>query len=428
MPLSPYLFDFAKPKQEAVTFEGMPCSFPGRVWKSKRGPYWNLLCAEAAAWPAGGTGKPDVAAGWAKYTTTHPDLLNWKLDPTPFAQTPDGKPAGVYPCSGPYFHKLPGAPVDGPTHVMNSGCDSDYFVLGTYDSKTEVMTVTSNEHTDVPSLGIWSQKMAYHWGAAGREVPDTDPDTDSGRLFTFAWIASHLPGNISPSTMSLIRELKYDAAVGMTSFPVEEYATKLRNVTVIDEKSSTLASGANRTLALPHGAGGMLDLLVSFKVNSSSMGGFGVAVGAPPGTTACAALIVTVQSISSADAAGTRNVTIVFSPDGSTVVRLTPTNQTYIAAKTVPVLAGESLDLRILIDRPVVEAFVNGGRTSYVTADVAYSDANSSVHMFAGASSVAIESVEAHTVGCGWSTTLPLPKPRADMDTVARLTSQSQGR
>jgi hypothetical protein len=408
VPVSPYLFDFVKPKQEAVTFQGIPCSFPGRVWKSKRGPYWNLLCAEAAAWPAGGTGKP---LRWAKYTTTNPDLLNWKVDPKPFAQTPDGKPAGVYPCSGPYFHRMPGAPVGGPTHIMQSGCDGDSFGLGTYDSKTEVMTVTSHAQTDVPSLGVWGQKMAYHWGAAGREAPDTDPDTDSGRLFTFAWIASDgLTWLQSPSTMSLIRELKYDAAVGMTSFPVEEYATKLRNATVIDEKSSMLASGAKRTLALPHGAGGMLDFLVSFAVNSSATGGFGVAVRAPPGATAGAALIVTVQSISKADAAGTRNATIVFSPAGSSVVRLTPTNETYIAAKTVPVLAGESLDLRILIDRPVIEAFVNGGRTSYVTADTAYSDDNSSVHIFAGASSVAIESVEAHTVGCGWSETLPKPR------------------
>ena len=25
-----------------VTFEGIECQFPGRVWKSEAGPYWNM--------------------------------------------------------------------------------------------------------------------------------------------------------------------------------------------------------------------------------------------------------------------------------------------------------------------------------------------------------------------------------------------------
>ena len=173
---------------------------------------------QAAAWPAGGTGTP--AGHWSKYTSQKSDLLKWKLDPKPFSQTPDGKPAPVWPCSGPYFHKLPGAPAGGPTHLLQGGCDGDDFSLGTYDSETEVLTVTSHAQVDVPDLGKWGQQMSYHWGASGRELPDTDPDTDSGRLFTFAWIASLNVGGCDngciPSMMSLIRELKYDAAVSET--------------------------------------------------------------------------------------------------------------------------------------------------------------------------------------------------------------------
>ena len=349
-----------------------------------------------------------------KYTSEKNDLLTWTLDPTPFSQTPDGKPAPVYPCSGPYFHRLPGAPEGGPTHLLQGGCDGDSFSLGTYNSETEVLTVTERWEVDVPDLGKWGQGLSYHWGASGRELPDTDPDTDSGRLFTFAWIASLSIGcdGCIHSMMSLIRELKYDAAVGVKSYPVEEYATKLRGATILSEHQATaLASGAKRRLRLPRGAGGALDLLVSFDVNRTR-GGFGVAVRASPYTTAEAALVVTVQSISEPDAAGGRNATILFAPPtAGDALRRTAQNATYHAIKTVPLLSGEkTLDIRVLVDRPAIEAFVQGGRTSFVTADTPFTEANSSVHVFnSGAHPVVVHSLEAYEMGCGWSPTLPVP-------------------
>ena len=123
VPVSPYLLDWVKPRQSGertpVSFEGIPCSFPGRVWKSKvKNGTWNMLCAQAAPWPAGGHGTPAGKAGWTKYTSQKTDLLTWKLDPKPFSQTPDGKPAPVWPCSGLYFHKLPGAPARGTSHLL----------------------------------------------------------------------------------------------------------------------------------------------------------------------------------------------------------------------------------------------------------------------------------------------------------------------
>ena len=373
VPLSPYLLDWVKPggqpdgKRMPVQFEGIPCSFPGRVWKSKvQNNTWNMLCAKAAPWPKGGHGVP--AGMWTKYTSQKNDLLKWKLDPKPFSQTPDGKAAPVWPCSGPYFHKLPGAPEGGPTHLLQGGCDGDIFELGTYDSETEVLTVTAHAQVDVPDLGKWGQQMSYHWGASGRELPDTDPDTDSGRLFTFAWIASLNIGGCAeaggciPSMMSLIRELKYDAAVGVTSYPVEEYATKLRNATILNEQQAApLAGGALRTLPLSQNTGGALDILVSFDVNTTASG-FGLAVRASSHATEDAALIVTVQSVSMPDAAGARNVTIMFTqPAAGDALRRTATNTTYQAIKTVPILPGEhTIDVRVLVDKPAVEAFVNG--------------------------------------------------------------------
>ena len=41
----PYLTNWKNRGQPGhVTFEGIECQFPGRVWKSRVGPYWNLLC------------------------------------------------------------------------------------------------------------------------------------------------------------------------------------------------------------------------------------------------------------------------------------------------------------------------------------------------------------------------------------------------
>eukprot|EP01043_Picozoa_sp_COSAG02_P045893 COSAG02_NODE_4242_length_5594_cov_2.769063_4_plen_715_part_00 len=58
----------------------------------------------------------------------------------------------------------------------------------------------------------------------------------------------------------------------------------------------------------------------------------------------------------------------------------------------------------------MVEAFVQGGRTSYVTADTPFTAANSSVHVFnSGVQPVVAHSLEVHSMGCGWSPTVPAP-------------------
>jgi hypothetical protein len=141
----------------------------------------------------------------------------------------------------------------------------------------------------------------------------------------------------------------------VTAYPVEEYETKLRNGTIISETHPTsLANGARRTLPVPQEAGGALDILVSFDVNiTAGASDFGVAVRASPHTTAEAALIVTIQSISELDAVGGRNATILFSPPAAgDAHRRTVSNTTYHAVKIVPLLPGEkTLDIRVLVDR-----------------------------------------------------------------------------
>ena len=65
----------------------------------------------------------------------------------------------------------------------------------------------------------------------------------------------------------------------------------------------------------------------------------------------------------------------------------------------------------------MVEAFVQGGRTSYVSADTPFAVANSSVHVFnSGVQPVVVRSLEVYTMGCGWSPTLPAPRTTLKSD------------
>jgi len=74
------------------------------------------------------------------------------------------------------------------------------------------------------------------------------------------------------------------------------------------------------------------------------------------------------------------------------------------------VLHGETLDVRMLIDRPIVEIFVNRGRAAFVSADANFSTSNTEVVLFnTGGGTVAAHNVSAFEMGCGWATELPKP-------------------
>eukprot|EP01046_Picozoa_sp_COSAG06_P024278 COSAG06_NODE_1971_length_7939_cov_87.132908_5_plen_278_part_00 len=154
-----YLTAWVKTQPGPVTFQGSPCSFPGRVWKSKVGDYWNMLCAY------GGDPGP-----WARYTSSDPSLMTWKMADTSFTKGADrGCDAGAL------FHRLPGAHSSGgPTHMIDGPGSGEAFYLGTYDDQKEIFTVTSP--LQVIDYG------AYHWAASGNDGPNPDSDTHRGLL------------------------------------------------------------------------------------------------------------------------------------------------------------------------------------------------------------------------------------------------------
>jgi hypothetical protein len=219
-------------------------------------------------------------------------------------------------------------------------------------------------------------------------------------------------GPPAPSSMSLIRDISWDtAAWQLISFPVPEL-TKLRTKALMQPQSlGRLTPNTLETLPLPAGAGGSADVLLSFALPESvtavgvAASGFGVAVRAPSNEYAgVAAVTMTVNHISAPDGStGSRNVSLSFvTPDPKV-------NHDSNANATVLLLHGETLDVRVLIDKSIVEFFVMGGRAAYVACDKFYSPANSSVHIFTGAAPVVVANVSAWSMGCGWSHSMPVP-------------------
>ena len=66
-PSDPTLRTWVKQMPGPVRFDGAPCSFPGHVWKSENGKYWNMVCAYNGVHP------------WARFTSHTPTLMEWKL-------------------------------------------------------------------------------------------------------------------------------------------------------------------------------------------------------------------------------------------------------------------------------------------------------------------------------------------------------------
>ena len=386
-PDDPFLANWVNGGGEAaghVTFEGIECQFPGRVWKSEAGPYWNMLGSLGSK----GTGH------WARFTSSDASLMSWKYSNSSFTE---GAQAGGF-SQGALFHRIPNAPAGAAghvTHLLNNG-KGDSFLLGTYDAMREVFVASHTQRLDC------STGDNFNWVAMGPNGPD--PSVDSGRLLIVGWVY----GPPAPSSMSLIRDMSYDvAARQLVSFPVPEL-TKLRGAAVLENHSlGPVAPGALATLPLPAAVGGSADVLLSFSMHNAAAEGFGVAVRAPPHAYAgVAAVTMTVDRIGPADVAGSRNISLSFvTPDPKM-------DHDSNANATVLLLKGEStLDVRVLVDKSIVEFFVQRGRVAYVACDNFYSAANSSVHVFNSGptATVGVSNVSVFPMGCGWTHTKPSP-------------------
>lgn len=383
-PNDPNLAEWVKSQPGPVKFEDTPCSFPGRVWKSKVGNYWNMLCALNGQAP------------WARYTTTDPALMIWKMADASFTKGVD-KTA----LAAPMFNKIPNAVSGGPSHMINANTGSAFY-LGTYDSKREVMNVTS------ASLNIIDYGSAYQWAAVGTNGPD--PETHTGRLLTVAWIVQPSHPHSGNAHLSLIREMSYDQKSNqLISYPVAEYSN-LRNATFLeDEEFGPIAAGNLKTIPVPQDAGAAADLSVRFDVQQfeDTCSGFGVAVRANSTSVRDGAFAI-VFDVTAPDAKGERVAKIYFSKQARV-------GQYKASVKVMP---GESLDVRLLVDRPIVEVFIQGGRAALVYTDT-FDPAKTSMHIFNHGTTPVLSGIKvsAYGMSCGWTDSMPKPiSARGDTD------------
>lgn len=238
--------------------------------------------------------------------------------------------------------------------------------------------------------------------------------TDTGRLLTVAWLSwqgwSGWDG-YRTAAISLPREIRWDApAKQLSSFPVEETAL-LRNTTFLKPTASgDVPNGGRITLPIPPGRGGAVDISLSIEVPHGTSGGLGIADRAPQGTTQGAALTLQLQRITTPDpATGVRMVTVSFTPL-QTAPLVSGTSKP--ANTTILLLKGELLEVRLIVDRPIVELFLMGGRAAFTSTDENFRLDATSTHVFNEGSGggFTIRNASAYGMGCGWAKARPQPQ------------------
>ena len=170
------------------------------------------------------------------------------------------------------------------------------------------------------------------------------------------------------SVVSLIRSITWDAATKqLVSFPVLEYDT-LHNRTFQADAHVDVAAGARVALPVPLGTGS-LDVLASFELPAAGGAvGFGVSVRDRD-------VRLEVVSVTASATGASSDVVVNFhsGPQPCLGVRgkppcTAPPTPPPPTNATVLVLNGERLEVRMLVDRPIVEVFVNKGRAAFVSA------------------------------------------------------------
>ena len=130
-----------------------------------------------------------------------------------------------------------------------------------------------------------------------------------------------------------------------------------------------------------------------------------VSAGAPFGG------ILTIVNFSAPDANGTMTALAsirTLNPCGS--------GSEGLVQASFPILKGEAaLDLRILVDRSVVEVFVQGGRAvfskTFAPSVLYVPDTWLAVHAF-GDAPLTLETIDVHSMGCGWTDPPWQPHPQ----------------
>jgi len=406
----PTLLRWVKDEERAINitnidaFPSLRMMFPSAIWSSPDGRRHFL--AEVFTKTRNGSAIPQHVA---RFESTDSKLTQWRLADPAFARMPSpggGRLIGEH--SGAWFLPVPPPTYSRTTdyatqptrerhsrsvgnrtsrYLLNSG-GGEQFVLGDFDPVR--VTFTNISATDRKT----DYGMSLDWTAVG-------PATD-GRVLQVGWLSNWITGRSLPdnvSRLSIVREIGYDRnSDGLVTNPMRELVT-LRN--------GTAGSATARTVLRPGGrlvlaeSGTSADVLVSFALphlaGAGSVATFGVFVFAPPhksdasdnGTSVLlrvwgnhtALLSVSVPPTAYVDAAAYNSASFSLSPGALAV------------------------DLRIVLDRSIVEVFAAGGRAS-ITVNTFPDPGNVEVQLVASEENgvpVIVNHAMAYTMACGWS-------------------------
>jgi sucrose-6-phosphate hydrolase SacC (GH32 family) len=322
-------------------------------------------------------------APWYRYETTDPTLHGpWTLVDPAFASIGDRAIGSI---STPGFYSLPNPQQGDPTHVINGGMGGAFYTAH-FDEATEKLSNLSTK--------------AYHVGGSWSVAGESERDG----ILHIGWIGMGNPpyaGSMELDMMSAVRVLSYERATeGLVTNPLPAYTT-LRNATLAKSKTTVvLQPGSRSTPALPAGTGAAIDIEISLALPTT-------------GELAFALEVLAVASggqvnHTSGEEIGAGSIGVNISApisDGTRRGQLfyRGRHQKEQGSQRFLVLKGEqSVDIRVLVDRVIVEVFAAGGRATLTGREFSQ-EGETAVHMLAaGTQPVHVSSFAIWSMGCGW--------------------------
>jgi hypothetical protein len=264
------------------------------------------------------------------------------------------------------------------------------------------------------------------WWTAGYESGGLGaPDAPGGdRLLNLGWVVKEQHG-----ALTVPRELRWEPATfGLLANPVEELAS-LRNGSIAAAANLTVEAGTPQLLQGTEGGRAIsADVELAWVLPPTTAGSstFGVRVLSAPvaqaeprgdpaadagvgtrtdlGANHTSGVTVTV-TVAAATADGSRAAMLTVFGCGSVAPRGTTAcgTQATAARHRFAVLGGEQLlSMRVLVDRTIVEAFVQGGRVAYTKLHTPTDWRHSAVHLLSSNGSAVCATAKVWTMGCGW--------------------------
>ena len=415
----PLLINWVKDAANPIAFAkgSPPCSFSGNVWRGAQprdgvNTSYSMICALNSQHNA-----------WSRYTTTDAQLHGpWHLADPSFATWfgSSGQKKAVGSISAPSFVPLQyassgprganreahGGASAPPTHMINA-MGGRGFWLGRYDAARAKLDVGGRMRL------VESMDSPANWFVAGATTPRdgrvlhvgfATPSTPDRLIDCYDW----RPGGLL-CPLTAVRTLRYDAARdALASQPVAEYA-RLRNGSLAALRDVELLAGGTRTLPLPVGAGAAMDVELVLVLPSAAAGRASRAD--TPTSSPAVTFGLDVLASTTNRSAATQLLVHIGAPrhDGTRVANISLASSRGVArgalvrASWLLDASETSLDVRVLVDRSIIEAFAAGGR-AVVTARDYPAASETATRVWAGKEAgLRIERLDAWSMGCGWA-------------------------